>query len=308
MYLFSYKPQKYVNEPVSYPYFKIAAPVFNVSSLTRTSSTVTVVTTAKHGYSNSNSVIISGAIPIDYNGTYQIAVLDEFTFTYYIATTPTTPAVGTIFAKLAPQRPITLQQLTDHVRIDSAPEQLAYLNSMISAVTGTAEKYMNINIIQQAWRTFRCDFQSNVFQLRQSPFVSLQSFQYLNNGVYVDVDPTIYYISKQQYYDQIAINSSVIDAIWPYNMIDPIDNAIKIEFTTGIAADSTGVPEDLQFALLNHAAFFYENRGNNDIAGFQSSGTGDETSGLNAIPNLSRLIYDNYKVADVFGGSFYNEY
>jgi uncharacterized phiE125 gp8 family phage protein len=308
MYLFSYKPQRYVNEPVSFPYYKIAAPVFNVSSLSRVSTIVTVVTTAKHGYSNSNSVIISGATPIAYNGTYQIAIIDDYTFTYSIVGTPTTPATGTIFVTLAPQYPITLQQLYDHVRIDSAPEQLSYLNTILSAVTGIAEDYMNINIIQQSWRTYRDDFQCNVFQLRKSPFVSLQSFQYMSAGAYVDVDPTIYYVSKQSFYNQLALNASVSGTRWPSDTVDAIDNAIKIEFTSGIATDSTAVPSDLQGALLNHAAFFYENRGNNDIAGFGSSGTGEETSGLNAIPNLTRLIYDNYRVADVFGGSFYNMY
>lgn len=308
MYLFSYKPQKYVNEPVSFPYFKIATPVLNVSSLTRISTTATVTTTIKHGYSNSNNVIISGATPIGYNGTYQIAVIDDYTFTYTVASTLTTPATGTIFATLAPQYPVTLQQLYDHVRIDDAPEQLAYLNMILSAVTLAAEDYMNINIIYQSWRTYRDNFQSNVIQLRRSPFVSLQGFQISNNGVYVDVDPTIYYISKQQYYDQIALNMTVANATWPYYLLDSIDNAIKIEFTAGLAADNTTVPSDLQQALLNHAAFLYENRGNNDIAGFGSSGTGEEMSGLNAIPNLTRLIYDNYRVADTFGGSFYNEY
>jgi uncharacterized phiE125 gp8 family phage protein len=308
MYLFSYKPQRYVNEPVSYPYYKIQTPVFNVSSLTRNVSTVTAVTTTPHGYSNANIVIVSGASPNDYNGTFQIAVLNDYTFSYTIATTPSTPATGTIFVTLAPQYPITLQQLYDHIRIDAAPEQLSYLNGIIGAVTAFAEDYMNINIIQQSWRTYRDDFQSNVFQLRKSPFVSLQSFQYKSYGIYIDVDPLIYYISKQEYYNQIALTPNRENANWPTDTLEAIDNAIKIEFTAGMATDSTTVPNDLQFALLNHAAFFYENRGNNDIAGFQSSGTGEETSGLNAIPNLTRVIYDNYRVADVFGGSFYNMY
>lgn len=303
MYLFSYKPEKYVNEPVSYPYIKIDSPVLSISTITRVSQTATVVTNVKHNYSNGYSVIISGAIQAEYNGTYTIAVVDDYTFTYTITGTPATPATGTILVRIAPSYPITLQQLYDHVRVDAPQEQLSYLNMILAAVTRVAEDYMNIDIIQKSWRTYRDDFNANYFQLRKSPFVSLQNFQILSNGVYVDIDPSLYYISQHPYYAQIALKN---EKVWPVDSLDLANNAIKIEFTSGLATDSNNIPEDLQQALLNHAAFMYENRGNNDIAGLTSSGTSEETSGLNAIPNLSKLIYENYRVADIFGGYFYN--
>lgn len=64
----------------------------SVASITSSSTTATVTTSAAHGYSTSNSVNISGALPIGYNGTYTITVLTSTTFTYTLATALTSPA------------------------------------------------------------------------------------------------------------------------------------------------------------------------------------------------------------------------
>lgn len=66
------------------------------SGLTRVGNTVTVVTPAPHGYVTGADVTIRGAVTSAYNGRVNITVVDEFTFTYFVAGTPTTPDVGTI--------------------------------------------------------------------------------------------------------------------------------------------------------------------------------------------------------------------
>ena len=43
-------------------------------------------------------VIVAGAVEPEYNGTYEVTVLNETTFSYTITGTPTTPATGTITA------------------------------------------------------------------------------------------------------------------------------------------------------------------------------------------------------------------
>lgn len=69
-----------------------------VTSITRTSSTATVTTTAPHGYTVSDVVplTIAGASPAAYNGTFQCTITGASTFTYTVSGTPSTPATGSI--------------------------------------------------------------------------------------------------------------------------------------------------------------------------------------------------------------------
>lgn len=303
MYLSSYAPNLRINETVAYPYERIANKVFNISSLTRNLSTITAITTTKHGYSNSNSVIISGASQSEYNGTYQIAVIDDYTFTYTITGTPISPATGTIFVTLAPQLPISIELLKTHVRIDDPNAQTDYLTLLIEHAARVAEDFCNVSFIYQGWRTYRNNFNQISIELRKGYFVSLDAFKYLVNNSYIDVNSDLYYVSKEAGYSQIRLNSG---QEFP-NDIDLKNNSVLIDFTSGIAPDASTIPSDLKLALLNHIAFAYENRGNNDIAGMASSGTGD-MAGLNAIPNISMDVYAKYRITDITSGYTYNIY
>jgi hypothetical protein len=68
-----------------------------ISSITFVSTTATLTTSSVHGLSNGDVVTISGASPSNYNGTYSITVTGTSTFTYVMATAPSTNAtvVGT---------------------------------------------------------------------------------------------------------------------------------------------------------------------------------------------------------------------
>lgn len=70
----------------------------DVSSLTRVSTTATVITTLVHGLSTGDVVFIRGADQSDYNILAQITVSSTTVFTYTVAGSPTTPATGTITA------------------------------------------------------------------------------------------------------------------------------------------------------------------------------------------------------------------
>lgn len=67
-----------------------------ITSITSSSTTATVTTTANHGLSDGQYVTISGATQTEYNGSYQITVTAATTFTYTFAGSATTPATGTI--------------------------------------------------------------------------------------------------------------------------------------------------------------------------------------------------------------------
>lgn len=76
----------------------ISTNVLAVTSLTRSGSTVTATTTSPHGLASLVNTTIADAVETEYNGTFSITVTGLNTFTYQIATTPTTPATGTITA------------------------------------------------------------------------------------------------------------------------------------------------------------------------------------------------------------------
>jgi uncharacterized phage protein gp47/JayE len=70
----------------------------SVISLTRSGNTVTATTVSDHYFANGNTITLSGANEIGYNGSFQIVVTSGVSFTYEILNTPATPATGTIIA------------------------------------------------------------------------------------------------------------------------------------------------------------------------------------------------------------------
>ena len=67
-----------------------------VTSITSVGTTATVTTTTNHGFSNGQSVLISGAVPTEYNGQVTITVTGAATFTYTVVSGLLSPATGTI--------------------------------------------------------------------------------------------------------------------------------------------------------------------------------------------------------------------
>lgn len=64
-----------------------------ISSITFSGTTATVTTLAPHGLSTISGIIMSGAAPSDYNGTYAVqSVVNPTTYTYTMRTTPATNA------------------------------------------------------------------------------------------------------------------------------------------------------------------------------------------------------------------------
>ena len=73
------------------------SPMISVSSLTRTGTTATVITTVPHGYLDGDYVTIAGAGVVGYNGKWKIvSVSSAMTFTFTCSSSFTSPATGTI--------------------------------------------------------------------------------------------------------------------------------------------------------------------------------------------------------------------
>jgi len=102
----------YVNgSPVSITYMNTTT----VSSITHSGATATATATA-HGYSNNDTVYISGATPTDYNGYFVISNVAANTFDYAMASTPSGNASGTLKCKKIPA--IVVPSATAYVGAD----------------------------------------------------------------------------------------------------------------------------------------------------------------------------------------------
>jgi hypothetical protein len=79
--------------------FHIQRATATVSSVTSSSTTATVTTSAAHNFETGDNICIAGATPTGYNGNVTITVTGSTTFTYTVTSGLTTPATGTITAK-----------------------------------------------------------------------------------------------------------------------------------------------------------------------------------------------------------------
>lgn len=73
-------------------------PLISTIGIVRSGQTAFATATQRHGFEMFERVIVAGAVEPEYNGTYEVTVLNETTFSYTITGTPTTPATGTITA------------------------------------------------------------------------------------------------------------------------------------------------------------------------------------------------------------------
>jgi hypothetical protein len=76
-----------------------------ISSITFVDTLATLTTATVHGLTTGNQVVISGASPSAYNGTYAVTVTSTTAFTYVMASTPATNAttVGTYAVQITTQ-------------------------------------------------------------------------------------------------------------------------------------------------------------------------------------------------------------
>ena len=102
----------------------------SVTSLTRSSTTATAVTSSAHGFSNGQTVAISGASPNGYNGNKVVTVVNATTFTYTVSSALTTPATGSIEVFSSPATG------TINVKLKTGTQAIATCNVQTSFVIG----------------------------------------------------------------------------------------------------------------------------------------------------------------------------
>ncbi len=99
----------------------------SIISLSRIGTVVTAVTNAENFLATGQNITISGVNQTDYNGTFQITFSNSNTFTYQIASAPTSPATGTIVATYNGALLTVISQNTGEVQNLSNGERLSQL-------------------------------------------------------------------------------------------------------------------------------------------------------------------------------------
>lgn len=93
---FGTSPQGILEQASGIDASEVAFGPWQSATLTSASNTVTVTTPDEHGYVTGADVTVRGANQSEYNGRFNITVLDPVTFTYEFGGSGTTPATGTI--------------------------------------------------------------------------------------------------------------------------------------------------------------------------------------------------------------------
>jgi uncharacterized phiE125 gp8 family phage protein len=55
--------------------------------------------------------------------------------------------------------------------------------------------------------------------------------------------------------------------IWPYDLIYPREDSIKITFVAGFGDEPKNIPSDIRVGILEHAAMLFANRGDCSACG-----------------------------------------
>lgn len=95
--------------------------IVSIASITRSGTVATVITTTPHYMVDGESVHIRGATPNDYNVDREVITkVDEHTLTFSVATSPASPATGT----LTMERAVLSDDFDDPIAVNGNGEQL----------------------------------------------------------------------------------------------------------------------------------------------------------------------------------------
>jgi len=184
--------------------------------------------------------------------------------------------------------PVSLALVKEHLRLDSADtSQDAYLTLLINASRQFFEKFTNRILINTQFRTFFDCFQQS-FELARSRLVTLDAYEYLVDGTFTAVDPSIFYATFERNYSRVIIEE--VDN-FPTDKDDRFQS-IRIDLTSGFGAADTDIPSDIQIGLLNQIASLYENRGDCGAC---------DCSDISNLPVATQNVYRQYRIETVYG-------
>jgi len=180
--------------------------------------------------------------------------------------------------------PITLEEVKEFLKLSSDTNEDAVISIMIASAYNLFVEATDFILMKTGYRVY-ADCFYNIKKLYKYPFSSLSSYKYLKEGVFTDVDSSLYYIDTASSAPVIILKAG---ASYPTD-VDVISQSILIEFVAGkfeAAVEITSNYFDIKLGLLALVAFLYENRGDCDSS-FSSSA-------ISLLPEAFKLVVGKY--------------
>ena len=187
-----------------------------------------------------------------------------------------------------PALAVPLADVKEWLKITTTSQD-AEITALIEGATLTGERLTKRDFINKTYKTFRDIFSdfpafyphyaalipgfnnfssSEEIELRKSKLQTVNSVEFLKDGVFTPVASTVFYVTEEFDFSRLALFE---DQVWPTD-IDNRRQAVKIEFIAGYGVASSDVPADIKTAIKKHVQNAFANRGDCDDETFLPSG------------------------------------
>lgn len=203
------------------------------------------------------------------------------------------------------EEPITLAEVKEYLKLENSTLADNFLeNIAIPAARQMFEEYTNYITIETTFETFD-DFFFAQYVLQRtkfrpqiiSPANGLVAFEYLLDGIFTPVDPTLFYVTREERYSLVAFND--FESI-PENK-DDRRQSVRIEFVAGLGATEAEIPAEIKLGLLQLVTYFNENRGD-----CGSCSSNDKGGVISHMPTSVTLFLQKYRDIFLSGGRYRN--
>lgn len=157
--------------------------------------------------------------------------------------------------------PVTIEEAKNHLRVDQdLIEDDGLIRMLISAARRFAEDYTGRSFLNQKWCFVADRFPgapgvSSEILLRRGPVQSIESIQYLSEGVWKNMDPSQYVLDPS---GAVARVAPAAGCSWPLAARQLA--SVKISYAAGFGASVDKVPEEVRHWILLRMTTLYQNR------------------------------------------------
>ncbi len=176
--------------------------------------------------------------------------------------------------------PVKLADVKSYLKVTTTADD-DLLSQIINAATDFAEKYTGREFRKNTWKLFLDVFETRIC-LRKDPVLSITSVKRLVSGTLTAVASSVYYLKKSQQFSEILLNDG---ESWPDDE-DNREHAIQVVFLT----EALPCLDEMIVGIYRHVAFLYENRGDCDPIGFNTTTNSAVQSGATIIYDQARIV------------------
>lgn len=173
--------------------------------------------------------------------------------------------------------PISLKDAKGYLKIDDTADDTV-IRLLLTAVIEYAEQLTGRDYRTNTWKLFLDNFEDRIC-LRKSPVDAITLVQYTLAGTLTTIVNTVYVLKIGHQFSEVLLQD---EQEWPTDGDDvetTNEHTIEITFTTEIPRHIS----EAKLAMLQHLAFFYQNRGDCDVR------TAAEQSGADK-------LYDHFRI------------